>query len=126
MPLVRIALPKGKSSSQRQAISAGVHQALMKIFSVPTDDLFQIISEHGPEEMVHAPSYLGIAYSPDFIVIQITVSDTRTVDQKKALYQQIVANLAADPGLRPEDVMINLLEVKKENWSFGRGEAPYA
>ncbi len=126
MPLVRIDMPKGKSASYRQAISAGVHQALIKIFSVPPDDLFQIMTEHGSEGLIHTPSYLGNTYSQDFIIVQITVNDTRTLDQKKALYKQIVENLAANPGLRPDDVMINLLEVKKENWSFGRGEAPYA
>jgi len=126
MPLVRIDILKGKSTPYRQAISAGVHQALIKIFSVPPDDLFQIMTEHEPDGLIHAPGYLGNVYSQDFIIVQITVSDTRTLDQKKALYKQIVENLAASPGLRPDDVMINLLEVKKENWSFGRGEAPYA
>ncbi len=126
MPLVRIDIAKGKSASYRQAISAGIHQALIKIFSVPPDDLFQIMTEHGPEGLIHAPSYLGNIYSRDFIIVQITVSDTRTLDQKKILYKQIIENLVANPGLRPDDVMINLLEVKKENWSFGRGEAPYA
>lgn len=126
MPLVRIDMPKGKSTSYRQAISAGVHQALIKIFNVPADDLFQIMTEHGPDGLIHTPSYLGNTYSQEFIIVPITVNDTRTLDQKKALYRQIVENLAASPGLRPDDVMINLLEVKKENWSFGRGEAPYA
>lgn len=126
MPLARIVVPQGKPKSYRQAISAGIHQALIKIFNVPEDDLFHIMTEHGPDELVHTSSYLGNTYSQDFIIIQITVNDTRTLDQKKDLYKQIVANLSAAPGLRPDDVMINLIEVKKENWSFGRGEAPYA
>jgi hypothetical protein len=33
--------------------------------------------------------------------------------------------LAESPGVRPEDVMINLVEVLPENWSFGHGEAQY-
>jgi len=126
MPLIRIDMPKGKSTSYRQAVSAGIHQALIKIFNVPVDDLFQIMTEHGPDGLIHTPSYLGNVYSQDFIIVQITANDTRTLDQKKALYKQIVENLAASPGLRPDDVMINLAEVKKENWSFGRGDAPYA
>ncbi len=126
MPLVRIAVPQGKPRLYRQAISAGIHQALIKIFNIPDDDLFQIMTEHGPDELIHTPSYLGNTYSDDFIIIQITISDTRTLDQKKGVCKQIVENLVADPGLRPDDVMINLIEVKKENWSFGRGETPYA
>ena len=126
MPLVRTAVPQGKSKAHRQAISDGIHQALIKTFNVPADDLFQIMTEHGPDELIHTPSYLGNTYSQNFIIVQITVSDTRTLEQKKALCKQIVENLTASPGLRPDDVMINLIEVKKENWSFGRGETPYA
>jgi phenylpyruvate tautomerase PptA (4-oxalocrotonate tautomerase family) len=94
---------------------------------VPKDDLFQIISEHGPQtEIVRSPSYLGIAYSNDLTIIQLTVSDTRTIEQKKKLFRRIADHLSESPGLRPEDIFINLVEVKKENWSFGNGEAQYA
>jgi 4-oxalocrotonate tautomerase len=127
MPLVRIALPAGKPPAYRKAVSQSVHLALLEAFGVPEDDLFQIITEHAAgTEIVHAPSYLGIAYSADLIVLQITVSDTRTVEQKKQLFARIAAHLAASPGMRPQDVLISLVEVRKENWSFGNGVAQYA
>ena len=127
MPLVRISLPKGKSVQYRRAISAGVHRALVETFGVPEQDLFQIISEHDPgSEIVHAGSYLGNSYTDALTIIQLTVSDTRTVAEKQRLYRQIVERLTAEPGLRPDDVIINLVEVKKENWSFGKGLAQYA
>jgi len=130
MPLIRIDMPKGKSPEYRQAVSAGVHRALVETFGVPRDDLFQIISEHGsdgsPSQIVHTPSYLGIRYTDDLTLIQLTVSDTRAVEQKKHLFRRIVDHLAESPGLRREDIFINLVEVKKENWSFGNGEAQYA
>jgi 4-oxalocrotonate tautomerase len=127
MPLVRITMPKGKTPEHRQAISQGVHAALIETFNVPQDDLFQVITEAAPQaEIVHAPSYLGIKYTDDLVLIQLTVSDTRDVEQKKALFRRIVDHLAESPGLRREDVFINLLEVKKENWSFGNGLAQYA
>jgi 4-oxalocrotonate tautomerase len=71
-------------------------------------------------------NYLGIERSGDLVIIQITVSNTRTVDQKKALFKRIAERLRSEPGLRPEDVFINLIEVEKENWSFGHGIAQYA
>lgn len=127
MPLVRIAMPKGKTAEYRKAVSQGIQRALVETFNVPEDDLFQIVTEHAPEaEIVRSPSYLGIRYSSDLTLIQLTVSDTRTVEQKKKLFQRIADHLSESPGLRPEDVFINLVEVKKENWSFGRGEAQYA
>jgi phenylpyruvate tautomerase PptA (4-oxalocrotonate tautomerase family) len=75
---------------------------------------------------VRPASYLGIRYSSDLTLIQLTVSDTRSVEQKKKLFRRIADHLSESPGLRPEDVFINLVEVKKENWSFGKGEAQYA
>jgi phenylpyruvate tautomerase PptA (4-oxalocrotonate tautomerase family) len=127
MPLALITIPKGKTPEYRKAISQGVHSALVETFNVPQDDLFQIITEGAPQaDIVHAPSYLGIAYTDDLILIQITVTDSRTVEQKKHLFRRIADHLAERPGLRRQDIFINLLEVKKENWSFGMGEAQYA
>ncbi len=127
MPLVRIDHSAGQPASFRTAISRGVHEAMVRTFNVPDDDHFQIIGEHAPgSAIVHAQSYLGIEYSDELVIIQITCNDTRTIDQKKALFAAIADNLAQEPGLRPQDVVINLVEVKKENWSFGNGVAQYA
>jgi len=93
---------------------------------VPKDDRFQIISEHSPEDFIVDPSYLGIQRSRDCVVLQITLSDGRTVEQKRAFYKAIADGLTARLALRREDVFINLIEVRKENWSFGNGEAQYA
>ena len=127
MPLVRIAVPTGKSPAYRKAISDGIQRALVETFDVPKDDLFQIITEHEPNTaLVRSSGYLGIDYSDDLIMIQVTANDTRTVEQKKRLFRRIADHLSENPGLRPEDILINLVEVKKENWSFGRGLAQYA
>jgi 4-oxalocrotonate tautomerase len=127
MPLVRIAMPRAKGSAHRKAISSGIQQALVETFGVPQDDLFQVITEHEPgSEIVRPASYLGMEYSDNLTLIQLTVSDIRTVDQKKALFARIMHNLSENPGLRPDDVFINLVEVRKDNWSFGRGIAQYA
>jgi phenylpyruvate tautomerase PptA (4-oxalocrotonate tautomerase family) len=127
MPLARISVPRHRSSTDRQAISAGIHAALQEAFKVPADDLFHLVTEHEPNSgLARSASYLGIDYSDDLTIIQITVSDTRTVEQKKQLFRLIARNLAAQPGLRPQDILMNLVEVKKENWSFGNGAAQYA
>jgi phenylpyruvate tautomerase PptA (4-oxalocrotonate tautomerase family) len=127
MPLVRISVPNGKGAEYLQVISAAVHQELVEVFKIPPDDRFQVITEHAPgARLVRPKSYLGNEYSDDLIIIQITANDGRTVEQKKALYRGIAQRLSKDLGLRPQDVIINLVEVRKENWSFGNGEAPYA
>jgi len=126
MPLIRISLNAGKPASYRRAIADGVYAALRETFNVPDKDFFAIVSEHRPDEFLYDRSYFRIERSDDFVLIQLTVSNTRTVEQKKALYRAIVERLAKAPGLRPQDVFINLVEVAKENWSFGNGEAQYA
>jgi 4-oxalocrotonate tautomerase len=127
MPLVRISLPAARTAEQRRAIADGVHDALVEAFKIPADDRFQIVTEHAPGvEIIRPRSYLGIEYSDELTIIQITANEGRTVDQKKLLYRTIVERLTQRPGLRAEDVVINLVEVRRENWSFGKGEAPYA
>jgi len=125
MPLVRIDLRKGKQASYREAISRIVHEALLGV-GVPKDDRFQLISEHDSENFVFDPNYLDIRRTENLVIIQITWNEGRTVEQKKALYKAIADGLAATLSLRREDVFIVLVEVTKENWSFGNGVAQYA
>jgi 4-oxalocrotonate tautomerase len=125
MPLVRIDLLRGKDAEHRKAIGDVVYDALISI-GVPEDDRFQIVTEHEPDEFFVSRSYLGIARSDDVVVIQITLNEGRPVEVKKALYRAIADGLRDRAGIRIEDVFVNLVEVKKENWSFGNGEAQYA
>ena len=126
MPLVRIAIRRGKSSAHLNALRNGIYEAMRETFNVPENDRFIVVSQHDAEEFDCDPNYLDIARSDELVIVQITCNSGRTVEQKQALYRGIAANLAADPGLRPEDVFINLVEVAKENWSFGNGIAQYA
>jgi 4-oxalocrotonate tautomerase len=126
MPLVRVSLRGGKSDDYKKAIGDGVYQALRETFTVPDEDRFITVAEHSESEFQFSKTYMDIARTDDLVILQITVSNTRTIEQKKALFARIVELLAQKPGLRKEDVFINLLEVAKENWSFGNGIAQYA
>ena len=125
MPLSRVSLRRGKPAAHRKAILDGIYRAMREVFDVPEEDRFMVITEHDEPDFSYSPTYLGINRSDDLVLIQLTVSNTRTVEKKKALYRRIVENLSADPGLRPEDIFINLVEVLPENWSFGNGIAQY-
>jgi phenylpyruvate tautomerase PptA (4-oxalocrotonate tautomerase family) len=125
MPLIRISLRAGKPAGYRRAIADNVYAALRETFDVPEHDFFATVSEHGPDDFLYDPQYFNIERTDDLVIIQLTVSNTRTVEQKKALYRRIVERLTKNPGLRPQDVFLNLLEVAKENWSFGNGKAQY-
>lgn len=126
MPLVTIALAKGKPAPYRKAIVDGIYGALRETFDVPENDLFMVVHEIDPANFFVSPTYFDIARSGDAVILQLTVSNTRPFAKKQALYRRIVARLRESPGVRPEDVFINLIEVVKENWSFGHGDAQYA
>jgi 4-oxalocrotonate tautomerase len=126
MPLVRVALRQGKSAAYKQAIGDGIYKAMRETFAVPEEDRFVIVSEHSESELQFSRTYLDIARSDDLVIIQITANNTRGREQKMALFARIAEVLSVDPGLRKEDVFINLVEVAKENWSFGNGITQYA
>jgi 4-oxalocrotonate tautomerase len=126
MPLARIDLPAGNTAEYRSAIGEVVYDAMLQTLNVPKDDRFQIITEHPAGDLVIDPSYLGIQRSKHCIVIQVTLNEGRTLDQKRAFYKAVADGLHERVQLRREDVIIGLVEVKKENWSFGNGEAQYA
>jgi phenylpyruvate tautomerase PptA (4-oxalocrotonate tautomerase family) len=126
MPFVRIDLMRGKSIEYRKTIGEIVYHAMRDVIDVPKDDKFQIISEHPLEAFNVSEGYLGNDYSKDVVLIQITLNAGRSVEQKKAFYKRIVDDMHTQLNARPQDVVINLVEVAKENWSFGGGIAQYA
>lgn len=125
MPLVRISIHKGRSAEFRRKLGDAIHRALVETIDVPQLDRFQLLTEHEPGDLVYDQGYLGIARTQDIVIVQITLSIGRTLAQKRKLFRRIADNFAA-LGLRREDAWVNLVEVAKENWSFGLGEASYA
>src|ERR1700722_2094717 len=125
MPLVRISLREGKSEQYRRALGEAVHQAMVEAIDAPPQDRFQIITEHSATDLIYDPSYLGVERSDNIVMVQITLSAGRKPGQKRKLFQRMEEIMAKNPGLRPQDLMISLVEVAWENWSFGNGESQY-
>src|ERR1700688_2838806 len=125
MPLVRIDLLAGKTPEYRTQVGQIVYQALLDCFTVPKDDRFQVITEHPQAELLFDRNYLAIHRTDDCIFVQVTFSTGRTVEMKQRFYKAGADGLHATLNLRREDVFINLVEVPKENSSFGNGEAQY-
>jgi 4-oxalocrotonate tautomerase len=126
MPLVRISLREGKPESYVRKVADAIHRAMVETISVPPQDRFQVITEHDNSHFIYDPEYLNIRRTDDLVIVQITLNQGRTVELKKALYRRIADLLHQEVTLRREDVLVNLVEVAKENWSFGNGEAQYA
>jgi 4-oxalocrotonate tautomerase len=126
MPLIHISMRAGKPEAYRQAIFDSLYRAMRETFDVPADDQFMTITEHDAASFRYGASYLGVVRSDDLILIQITANNTRTIEQKKALFRRIAELLGESPGVRAGDVFVSLIEVAKENWSLGHGLAQYA
>jgi 4-oxalocrotonate tautomerase len=126
MPLVRISLLQGKTDDYKKKVGDAVHQAMVETMNVPPLDRFQIITEHANSAIIYDAQYLNISRTDDLIIVQITLNAGRSTDLKKAFYKRLSELLVQQVKLRPEDLLINLVEVAKENWSFGNGEAQYA
>jgi len=126
MPLVRISLMKGKQAGFGKKVGDAVYRTMMETINVPAKDNFQIITEHDKNDLIYDPSYLDIPRSDGIIFIQVTLNEGRTVELKKSFYKTLAERLNKELNVRMEDVFVSLVEVKKENWSFGNGIAQYA
>jgi len=126
MPLVRITLAQGRSLEDRRAMAESIHQALVETAGVPADDFFCAVHEVPPEDFRYDPSYLGISRTREVVFVQIVFNAGRTTETKRALYARLAEKLGQRPGLRHEDVLVNLVEVPRENWSFGNGTMSYS
>ncbi len=120
MPLIHISMRSGKPEAYRQAILDSLYRALREALNVPEDDQFMTITEHAAGNFRHGKAF-GVNRSDDLLYIDITVFNTRTPEQKKALFQRIADLLGESPGIRPEDVFVVVADAPKENWSVGGG-----
>lgn len=126
MPLARIDVPRGRTAAFRRIVGDVVYESMLDTLKVPANDRFQVIAEHDAQDLLLDRSYLGVQRSSACIVIQVTLNEGRSVEQKRDFYRKVADGLHERAGMRREDVLISLVEVSKENWSFGNGEAQYA
>lgn len=126
MPLVRISLPQTTPSAEVAAVSDTIHRAMVETFNVPELDRFQVIHRHHAEELVCTPEYLGVSHGGHVVFVQITCAPGRSLEMKKALYAKIALDISQTSAFPAADVIINLVETNRENWSFGLGIAQYS
>jgi phenylpyruvate tautomerase PptA (4-oxalocrotonate tautomerase family) len=122
MPFARIDLARGKSTDYRAAVADVVYQGIVNVLKAPDGDRFVVVSEHSPENLIYDPTFLGMKRSPDFILIQVTSTVGDNKESKLAFYQFIADELNKKLSIRPDDIMVNMVFVDREDWSFGRGQ----
>ena len=127
MPLARINIAKSASAETVRAISDVIYDAMVNVANVPAHDRFQVVTRHSEDELIYPEEgYLGVTYTPNIVLIQITWNSGRSIEVKKAFYKAVAEGISANTGMRKQDVWINLIDVAREDWSFGNGEMQYA
>lgn len=124
MPVTRIAIREGKSPDYKQALLDEIYEAMRETVQIKDGDRFMTISEHGAHEFAYGP-FLGIDRSDDLVQIQVFWAPGKSVEAKLAMYERIVKRLGDSPGVRPQDVLISVIETAAENWSFGNGKTQF-
>src|SRR5215831_17225910 len=124
MPLAKIHVLEGRYDEPSLAnVSKAVQDALISVLKIPSDDFFQIIHELPRNRFLHTRWFLGMNYSDDFILLEISFISGRPKETRLALLKELNERIAAGAGISPDDVMIQLSESPGENFSFGRGLA---
>lgn len=124
MPITRIAIREGKSSDYKRALMDEIYEAMRETIAIQDGDQFMAITEHGDDEFAFG-SFLDIDRSSDLVQLQVFWAPGKTVEAKLAMYKRIVERLGLNPGVRPQDVLISVVETAAENWSFGNGETQF-
>jgi phenylpyruvate tautomerase PptA (4-oxalocrotonate tautomerase family) len=127
MPLAKIHVAKGRYDQNRiSKVSSAVQAALMNTLRVPPEDFYQLIFELPEDRFLHTPAFVGMHYSDDLIILEISFIQGRPKETRLALLKDINARVAAAASVSPDDMLIVLNEVPGENISFGQGEAQRA
>lgn len=125
MPFVRVSIHQADTDGELAAISDRIQTSFIDAVNVPATDRFQVITRHPASGMVCMLEYLYIKHGDRVLFVQITANEGRTLAMKKALFAALASSIAATGAVTADNMTISLIEVKKENWSFGNGIAQY-
>src|SRR5205814_7575293 len=95
MPLVKVNLLKGRSAEEKDSIAASIQAALVSTVGVPDEDRYQLFNEYDRESLRHTSAYLGMTYTDQLLIVEITFLVGRDDERKKALLAAINRNLVA-------------------------------
>jgi 4-oxalocrotonate tautomerase len=127
VPLVRIDLNRNAPAERVRVVSQAVYDAMIAVANVPANDRFQVVTRHSADEIIYPEEgYLGVTYSPDLIIIQVTWVGGRSTDVKQQFYRRVADDIHHKAGVRKQDVWISLVDSGREDWSFGNGDMQYA
>src|SRR5262249_33507294 len=127
MPRAKLHVLEGRYDEARLGeVSGAVQNGLISALGIPPEDFFQIIHVLPRSQFRHTPSFLGLNYSDDLIILEITFISGRPREKRLALLKALNDSVVVAVGISPDDLLIMLYETPGENISFGRGLAQRA
>jgi phenylpyruvate tautomerase PptA (4-oxalocrotonate tautomerase family) len=127
MPVAKIHVLEAQYDAGRLGkVSSAVQEALISALAIPREDCFQIFHVLPSNQFRHTQSFLGLKYSDDLILLEITFISGRPKEQRLKLLKALNNAVVAATGISPDDLVITLYEVPGENISFGQGLAQRA
>ena len=127
MPIAKIHVLEGQYDEARLGkVSSAVQNGLISALGIPPEDFFQIFHVLPRNQYLHTPSFLGLNYSDDLIVLEITFISGRPKEKRLGLLKALNDAVVAAVGISPDDLMIAFYEVPGDNISFGQGLAQRA
>ncbi|MCI1904131.1 MAG: tautomerase family protein [Enterococcaceae bacterium] len=124
MPLINVDLYESFPEEKLTCLLNTIHQTVVESFLVPERDRYQVVRKHPKNEMMIQDTGLGLVRSEEVIVLTI-FSRKRSTERKQHFYQLLAANLKQALQIRPEDLMVSIIENGDADWSFGMGEAQF-
>src|SRR5580704_10189970 len=122
VPIARIHVLEGRYDDRRLGqVSQGVQDALISVLKIPSDDFFQVIHVLPSNRFLHSPSFLGMRYSDDLILLEVAFISGRPRETRLALLKTLNARIVERAGISPDDLLIQLSEAPGESFSFGQG-----
>ena len=127
MPLITVTVRKPKTPAFKAAVLKSIHTALVAS-GVPEKDRFHRVLELDAADFSYDAAYPDLTAPRDlnFVLIEILLSVGRSVKVKRKILADLVGDLAKDPGVNPENVMVVFKETQWENWAFGGGRQIHA
>jgi Tautomerase enzyme len=127
MPVAKIHVLEGQYDEARLGrVSSAVQNGLIRALGIPPEDFFQIIHVLPRSRFLHTPSFLGLTYSDDLILLEVTFISGRPKEKRLGLLKALNDGVVSAAGISPDDLLITLYETPGENISFGRGLAQRA
>jgi 4-oxalocrotonate tautomerase family enzyme len=113
MSQIKIYGLKSNLDKNRMLISTAIHNSVMTALKYPKEKKFHRFIPMESDCFIYPDDRTS-----DYIIIEISMFEGRTIEAKKSLIRSLYDNIQQDVGISTNDVEITIFETPKENWGI--------